>query len=126
MICLSTGKYQNSREDYKSGCALYIVMACNLCQFRKSYWTVSGKFKEQILIGDKQIVKRNAMMYSSILGGRLIGIGHNKLMLYHAAMNLPSPSSKAGFVQAQADLITAANFIAQDSLARATSELRRM
>ena len=47
-------------------------------------------------------------------------------MLYHAAMNLPSPSSKAGFVEAQADLITAANFIAQEFMDQATSELRRV
>ena len=120
------GSIKLVEKDYKSGCALYIVMACNHCQVRSSYWTVSGKFREKIAIGDKQVAKRNTMMYSSILGGRLIGIGHKKLMLYHAAMNLPSPSSSCGFTEAQTDLITAANYIAQESMDRATTELRTM
>ena len=118
------GSIKLVEKDFKAGCALYIVMACNYCQVRSSYWTVSGKFREKIAIGDRHIAKRNTMMYSSILGGRLIGIGHNKLMLYHAAMNLPSPSSFRGYVEAQADLVTAANFIAQESMDRAISELR--
>ena len=34
------------------------------------------------------------MVYSSILGGRFVGIGLNKLYLYHATLNIPSPPSR--------------------------------
>ena len=100
-------------------------MACNYCQIRNGYWTVSGEFRERLPVGNKEFAKRNSLVYNSILGGRLIGIGHNKLELYHAAMNLPSPSSINNFVQAQADLLIATTFAAQESMAQATSELKR-
>ena len=31
---------------------------------------------------------------SKILGGRLVGIGFNKLSFYHSALNIPSPPSR--------------------------------
>ena len=93
------GSIKLAEKDNKSGCALYIDMACNYCQVQSSYWTVSEKFRERIPIGDKQIAKRNTMMYSSILGGRLIGIGKKKLMLYHAAMNLPRLPHPVAFLK---------------------------
>ena len=99
-------------------------MQCNCCGIKNGYWSVSGKFRQKIPIGGRQITKRNALVYNCILGGRLIGVGHNKLGMYHAALNIPSPSTPRIFAKAQADLLIAVNFAAEQSMKEAVSELR--
>ena len=99
-------------------------MQCNCCGIKNGYWSVSGKFRQKIPIGGSQITKRNALVYNCILGGRLIGVGHNKLGMYHAALNIPSPSTPRIFAKAQADLLIAVNFAAEQSMKEAVSELR--
>ena len=111
-------------KELRAGCATYIEMICSYCKIKNSYWSVSGKFRSKIPIGDKEIVKRNALIHSSILGGRLIGVGHNRLELYHAALNIPSPASISIYVKAQSDLLIAVNFVAQQSMMEAVRELK--
>ena len=64
---------------------------------------------------------RNDMVYSSILGGRLVVIGLDKLSLYHATLNIPSPPSH--FSSAQRDILVGAEQVARESMVRAKMEL---
>ena len=63
------------------------------------------------------------MVYSSILGSRLIGIGMDKLSLYHATLNILSPPSRYIFSTAQRDILVAADQVAIQSMDRARIEL---
>ena len=66
------------------------------------------------------------MVYSSkcsILGGSLVGIGLDKLSLYHAALNIPSPPSRYIFSSAQRDILVGAEQVARESMDRAKMEL---
>ena len=111
-------------KDLRAGCATYIEMKSNVCDFQNGYWCVSRRFQPKIPIGDAHIVKGNALVYCSILGGRLIGVGHNRLDLYHAPLNINSPSSVFVFVQPQSDLLIAVNFAAEQSMMEAVKELK--
>ena len=92
----------------------------------KHYWTVNGKFKGQIPVGNRKITKHNDLIYKSILGGRLIGFGQAKLELYHAMLNLPSPCTSSVFTAAQRDILIAAQYVANNSMDNATKELSLM
>ena len=61
-----------------AGCAQYILLVCPNCNWIKYSWTVPGKFRQKISVGDQEIVKRNEMVYSSVLAGRLMGVGLQK------------------------------------------------
>ena len=63
------------------------------------------------------------MVYSSILGGRLIGICFEKLSLYHATLNIPSPPSRYIYLSAQRDILVGAEQVARESMDRAKLEL---
>ena len=63
------------------------------------------------------------MVYSSILGCRLIGIGLEKLSLYHATSNIPSPPSRFIYSSAQRDILVGAEQVARESMDRARIEL---
>ena len=58
-------------------------------------------------------------MYSSVLGGRLAGIGVPNLRLYHAAMNIPPPPTGPSFQRIQKDLLIAADYVANMSMMEA-------
>ena len=59
------------------------------------------------------------MVCSSILGGRLVGIGLDKLSPYHAALNIPSPPSRYILSSAQRDILVGAEQVARESMDRA-------
>ena len=48
------------------------------------------------------------MVYSSILGDSLVGIGFDKLFPYHATLNIPSPPYRKIFTSAQRDILAGA------------------
>ena len=79
----------------KESCATFLLLQCHSCHFHRSFWIVSGTFgKSSLSVSASKIRMRNDMVYSSILGGRLVGIGLDKLSLYHATLNIPSPPSR--------------------------------
>ena len=63
------------------------------------------------------------MVYSSILAARLMGVSYEKLRLYHAALNIPSPPSRSNFVKFQKDVLVAAEHVARESMNNAKLEL---
>ena len=72
-------------------------------------------------------LKRGSFSYGGSIfhaTGRLIGVGHNKLELYHATLNIPSPASARIFAHAQADLLTTVKFSAEQSMAESVKQLR--
>lgn len=108
----------------KASCASKLVVKCNNSFNNRIFWTVSGQFgKAKISIGDIQIPKRNEMVYATVLGGRLIGIGHNNLMLYHNSLNIPLPPTKSTFQEAQYSLLLACEEMAKISMIEAKKEL---
>ena len=113
-----------SQSRQKSGSAIRIKLNCTFCPFTQSFWSVGGKYKEKIQVGDQQIHKRNELLYASILGGRLIGIGHSKIEMYHSALSIPAPCSRKTFTEAQSEVITADEYIAKLSMDHAVEELR--
>ena len=64
------------------------------------------------------------MVYSSILGGRLIDIGFEKLCFYHSALDIASPCSQEIFTSSQRSIVLIAEKFAKESMDKATSELR--
>lgn len=59
------------------------------------------------------------MVYSSILGGRLIGIGINSIALYQASMNIQRPPNPTNFIQAQSSILRAPEYKAIESMTKA-------
>ena len=58
-------------------------------------------------------------MYSSVLGGRLVGMGEPNLRLYHACMNLPPPPTGPSFQRIQKDLLIASEYVANNTMMQA-------
>ena len=108
----------------KESCSTFLILRCNSCHYSKSFWSVSGTFgKSSVSVSSSKIRMRNDMVYSSILGGRLVGIGLDKLSLYHAALNIPSPPSRYIFSSAQRNILVGAEQVARESMDRARMEL---
>ena len=108
----------------KESCATFLILRCNYCHYSRSFWSVSGTFgKSSLSVSDSKIRMRNDMVYSSILGGRLVGIGLEKLSLYHATLNIPSPPYRNIFTCAQRDILVGAEQVARESMDRARMEL---
>ena len=83
------GKLELFDRGTKASCASLLMIRCKKCYISKSFWSVSGKFGKKKLSlpeGDTHISKRNDMVYSSVLGARLVGLGNEKLKLYHASL----------------------------------------
>ena len=118
------GKVIIAESSYKAGCASFIELKCNNCNNSRNFWSVGGKFKGKIPVGNRTITKRNELLYSSILAGRLIGIGFGKIELYHSILSIPSPCAQKTFTEAQHDIMIAAQFIAEKSMLDAVRELR--
>ena len=103
----------------KESCATFLILRCNSCHYSRSFWSVSGTFgKSSVSVSASKIRMRNDMVYSSILGGRLIGIGLEKLSLYHATLNIPSPPSRYIYSSAQRDILVGAEQVARESMDR--------
>ena len=66
------------------------------------------------------------MVYSSVLGARLVGLGNEKLKLYHASLNIPSPPSRATFALVQRDILIAAEEEARKCMDSAKLELENI
>ena len=104
-------------------CATQLMFRCNKCFANRTFWSVSGFFKSKIEVGDRQISRRNDMMYASVLGGRLTGIGEPALRLYHATMNIPPPPVGSSFQHIQQDLLTASEYVANNCMMKAKTGL---
>ena len=108
----------------KTSCATFLILRCDSCHYSRSFWSVSGTFgKSSVSVSDSKIRMRNDMVYNSILGGRLVGIGLDKLSLYHATLNIPSPPSRYIYSSAQRDILVGAEQVARESMDRARIEL---
>lgn len=106
----------------KISCTSYLLLRCDNCNNYKRFWSVSECFRNKIQINDEvSIPKRNDMVYSTILGGRLIGC--NSLTLYHTSLNIPSPPSQQSYFLAQKSLVLAAEYLANASMDKAKYEL---
>ena len=120
------GKLELYQKSYHQSCATNLMFRCRSCYESRSFWSVSGRFNSTIQIGDKKIAKRNDMMYSSVLGGRLIGFGEANLRFYHAALNIPAPPSGSSFFRIQRELLVACEYIANQTMQSAKIELEVM
>lgn len=101
----------------KASCTSRLLLKCSKCFSHKIFWSFSGFFgSTKISVGNIQIAKRNYMVYSSILGGRLIGIGHNSLSHYHNSINIPLPPSGPTYVDSRYCHVLAAEEIAKLSM----------
>ena len=113
------GTLELYQKSYHLSCATQLIFRCTKCFASRTFWSVSGYFRSSIQLGDKKISKRNDIMYSSVLGGRLAGLGEANLRLYHAAMNIPPPPVGASFQNIQRDLLLASEYVANNSMMNA-------
>ena len=112
------------RSGVRSGCAMYLIMRFEKCFVSKSFWSVSGKFKSKITVGENQLKKRNEMIFSSVLGGRLIGMGWQSLKFYHATLGIPQPCNAEIFIETLKTVAIAAEEIARCSMEKARNNLK--
>lgn len=63
---------------------MFEIILGNFGAFPDIFGSAKMKISDQAAV----MTKRNAMVYSFILGGRLIGIGYRGLSLYHAVLNI--------------------------------------
>lgn len=80
-------------------------------------------WSSKINVGNEVIPKRNSLVYSSILGGRMIGIGLKPLQFYHASLNIPQPPLASVFQDAQKSILIATEQLAIKSMEIARSDL---
>ena len=92
-------------------CATNLMFHCENCFASWSFWGVSGHFRSKIEVGDIKITRRNEMMYSCVLAGRMIDIGETSLQFYHAALNIPPPPSGSSVQLIQKDLLISSEFL---------------
>ena len=91
------GTLELYQKSYHLSCATQLMLRCNNCLTNQTFWSVSGYFRSSVQQGEKKICKRNDIMYSSVLGGRLVGMGEPNLRLYRASRNLAPPPNGASF-----------------------------
>ena len=125
MLCreCSSGSVRVIDSGTRSGSAHYLLLNCENCRWGKYFWTVSGRFGSQITVGTQQIPKRNDLVSSTLLAGRLIGLGLSKLSLYHALLNMAPPLTHNVFLRVQSDVVKAAEFVAIQSMENARNDL---
>ena len=110
---IELGELQLLNSGTKAGCATYLMLRCSHCGVSKSFWSVSGRFGSHNEVeSGKQVSKRNATVYASVLGGRLIGVGCESLSLYHACLGIPSCPAGSTFSEVEVDILTAAETLA--------------
>ena len=117
------GTLELYKTSYFQSCATHLMFRCKKCFVNRIFWSVSDFFKSKIELGDKQISRRNDMMYASVLGGRLAGVGEPALRTYHAALNIPPPPGGSSFQRIQQDLLIASEYVANKSMMKAKTEL---
>ena len=111
------GSLQLFEKSARLSCAQYMMIRCDKCFEYQYFWTVDGKSKSKIFVGPvDRIPKRNSMMISSVLGGRLIGLGESKLKLYHAALDILPPPARSGFADIQRELLLASEYVAKQGM----------
>ena len=66
------------------------------------------------------------MVYTSVMAGRLTGIGWRKLFLYHSMLNIPGPLTPRNFGKVQIDILLAAEVTAEESMGMARDQLRAL
>ena len=91
------GTLELLKKSCNLSCATLLMLRCNNCLTNQTFWSVCGYFRARVQLGEKNISKRNDIMYSSVLGGRLVGMGEPNLRLYHASMNLAPPPNGGSF-----------------------------
>ena len=116
------GTLELFQKSFFLSCATQLMFRCKKCFANRTFWSVSRFFKSKIQLGDK-ITKRNDMMYASVLGRRLAGIGEPALRLFHAAVNIPPPPVESSFQHIQQDLLIASEFVANNYMMRAKTGL---
>ena len=114
-----------NKSDIRSGCAIYIMIRCLKCFVSKTFRTVSGKFKSTITVGNTQIKKRNEIDFSSVLGGRLVGLGWQSLKFYHAILGITQPCASNLFSETLHSLVIAAE-VSRCSMDRARDSLKTL
>ena len=99
----------------KTSCATFLILRCNSGHHFRSFWSVSGTFgKSSNTVSDSKIRMRNDMVHSSVLGSRLVGIGMDKLFLYHTTLNIPSLPSRYIYSSAQRDIPVGAEQVTRE------------
>ena len=108
------------------GCAPYLHLKCTKCVSGKKFWRINGYTKTKRTIGSSDIPKRNTMVFSSVLAGRIMGVGWHKLFAYHSMMNIPGPLASRNFGIVQSELLLVAEFVAEESMLKARDNLRTL
>ena len=97
-----------------------------MCDSSISFWISGSRNRGTLAVGGSTIKDRSQLIYSSVLAGRIMGIGWAKLHLYHSFLNIPGPISKRSCSLAQADLLVAARVVADESMDMAVHQLRAL
>ena len=91
-----------------SDSASFQSLKCTSCESLNKFWSVGGYSHGKLSIGHSDIPKRNSIVYSSVLAGRLMGIGWHQLFLYHSMLNIPGPVTSRNFRIVQGNILVAA------------------
>ena len=125
--CKAKGEVEVLDTKTSAGCASYLQLRCKNCSYSKYFWSVGDRTIGKLQMSDdKANAKRNDIVYSSVLGGRLIGCGYSKLILYHSILNIPPPMSSSIFVTSQSSVMIAAEAVANTCMDRARDELQEL
>ena len=124
LVC--DGRLELIETGTSSGCASYLALKCTVCDSEKKFWTVSNYSHGKIDLATSQIPKRNSMVFTSVLAGRLMGVGWHKLFLYHSMLNIPGPATSRNFGRVQTDILLAAEDTAAESMLIARDQLRAL
>ena len=118
------GKLELRLSSKSHGSASYVAIYCNSCDSVDSFWSAGSRSRGSIAVGESSIMNRSELIYSSVLAGRIMGIGWAKIHLYNSFLNIPCPISCSTFICVQADILVAAKVVAEDSMASAVNQLR--
>ena len=110
-------------QTSQNGLASHLPLQCNNCSSRRTLWSVSGKYKSKLHI-DNEELPSNDLLYTSVLAGRLIGVGWSKLHLFLSFLNIPGPMTSRNFLLVQDNILIAAKPVAEESMDKARDELR--
>ena len=106
-------------------CSSKLMFRCKECLLAKSFWNVGKCEEEKPTPVDTSDSKRkyNRLDYSSVLAGRIIGLGIAKLKHFHGLMNIPPPPISGNSYSILKDLVIVANKVAEQSMDKAKEEL---